>query len=107
MARHVIGLNYCAIGIENVGSPKHLLTDRQLKADAWLIRKLCKKYDIKYLIGHQEYRLFEHTPLWKEKDKNYRTSKIDPGEVFMFRLRQKLKDLHLRGPLYFLDKDSS
>src|SRR5699024_12213797 len=38
MARHVIGLNYTAIGIENVGGPEHPLTGDQLQANARLIR---------------------------------------------------------------------
>ena len=97
MARHVIGLNYCAIGIENVGGSDHPLTDAQLQANAQLIRKLVKKYNIEYLIGHYEYEFFEGHPLWKELDEDYRTEKIDPGAVFMMRLRQKLKDLHLKG----------
>lgn len=98
MARHVIGLNHTAIGIENVGSDEQRLTDPQLRANAWLIRKLAKKHDIKYLIGHYEYKLFEGHPLWKEQDEGYRTDKIDPGAVFMMRLRDKLKDLNLKGP---------
>jgi N-acetyl-anhydromuramyl-L-alanine amidase AmpD len=98
MARHVIGLNYAAIGIENVGSDKHPLTDAQLRADARLIRKLADRYDIQYLIGHYEYQLFEDSPLWKEKNDSYRTKKTDPGTVFMIRLRDKLKDLKLKGP---------
>jgi N-acetyl-anhydromuramyl-L-alanine amidase AmpD len=98
MARHVIGLNHAAIGIENVGSDQQRLTDAQLKANAWLIRKLAKRHDIEYLIGHYEYPLFEGHPLWKEKDDAYRTEKIDPGAVFMLRLRDTLKDLNLKGP---------
>ena len=98
MARHVIGLNHAAVGIENVGSNEQRLTDAQLRANAWLIRKLAEQYDLEYLIGHYEYRLFEGHPLWKEKDDNYRTDKIDPGAVFMMRLRDKLNDLGLKGP---------
>ena len=37
-ARHTIGLNYCAIGIENIGSKKEPLTDKQVSANAQLIR---------------------------------------------------------------------
>jgi len=97
MARHVIGLNYSAIGIENVGGREQPLTEAQLEANAQLIRKLVQKYDIEYLIGHYEYTFFEDHPLWKELDEDYRTEKVDPGVVFMSRLREKLKDLHLKG----------
>lgn len=97
-ARHTIGLNYCAIGVENVGSDKDLLTDAQLKANATLVRYLSKKYPIKYLIGHYEYKLFNHDPLWKEWDPNYLTQKTDPGIPFMQRIRAEVKDLNLLGP---------
>lgn len=97
MARHVIGLNHAAIGIENVGSNTERLTAAQLKANAWLIRMLFSRYNIEYLIGHYEYSLFESHPLWKEKDDSYRTEKIDPGTVFMIKLRNTLKDLNLKG----------
>lgn len=96
MARHVIGLNHCAIGIENIGGPKQPLTKAQLKANAKLIKKLKKKYPIDYVIGHYEYTLFESTDLWKEKDQGYRTQKSDPGEAFMRDLRAKLKGLDLK-----------
>ena len=44
-ARHVIGLNYCAIGIENVGDATNTpLTEAQLKANVALITYLKKKY---------------------------------------------------------------
>lgn len=98
MARHVIGLNHAAVGIENVGSEEQRLTEAQLNANAWLIRQLSDKYDIEYVIGHYEYKLFEGHPLWKEKDDAYRTDKIDPGAFFMLRLRDKLKNLNLKGP---------
>jgi N-acetyl-anhydromuramyl-L-alanine amidase AmpD len=60
-ARHVIGLNYCAIGVENVGSADFPLTDAQLKANEQLVRYLKKKYKIEYLIGHYEYSKFKGT----------------------------------------------
>ena len=92
MARHVIGLNYCAIGIENVGSDD--LTSEQLQANAELVRYLTAKYPtIRYLIGHYEYRRFERSPLWLEKEPGYRTVKHDPGEGFMKRLRSRFPAL--------------
>ena len=99
LARHVIGLNHSAIGIENVGNGSDLpLTDQQLDANVRIVRYLHSKYDIEYLIGHHEYRAFEHHELWKEKDSGYRTEKTDPGADFMTRLRDALNDLELLGP---------
>ncbi len=98
-ARHVIGLNYCAIGIENVGNGDTLpLTKQQLKANARLIRKLAGKHEITYLIGHSEYQSFIGHPLWKESDPDYLTMKSDPGDEFMMMLRKKVKPLKLKGP---------
>lgn len=96
-ARHVIGLNYCAIGVENVGSGKNPLTKAQLKANVQLIRYLKGKYPIEYVIGHYEYKQFIGTPLWKETNPNYLTEKTDPGISFMKRIRERIKDLHLKG----------
>lgn len=96
-ARHVIGLNYCAIGVENVGSEKAPLTEAQLNANVQLIRYLKDKYPIQYVIGHYEYKQFIGTPLWKETNPNYLTEKTDPGEVFMKKIRERIKDLHLKG----------
>ncbi len=88
MARHVIGLNHCAIGIENVGgTPDTPLTEEQLKANIALVKYLAGKYDISYVIGHHEYQLFEGHPLWLEKDEGYRTEKTDPGDEFMNQVR--------------------
>ena len=92
MARHVIGLNHCAIGIENVGGTQNLpLTDEQVSANIWLVNYLSEKYDIDYLIGHYEYTLFEGHELWLEKDDGYRTEKTDPGEAFMNIVRKATK----------------
>lgn len=96
-ARHVIGLNYCAIGVENVGSSAFPLTDAQLAANEKLVRYLVKKYKIQYLIGHYEYTLFKNTPIWKETNPNYQTGKNDPGVDFMQKVRTNLKDLNLKG----------
>jgi N-acetyl-anhydromuramyl-L-alanine amidase AmpD len=97
LARHVIGLNYCAIGVENVGGEKWPLTEAQLEANEQLIRSLKSKYPIEYVIGHYEYNLFRGTPLWKETDSAYRTEKTDPGISFMRRIREKIKDLDIKG----------
>jgi N-acetylmuramoyl-L-alanine amidase len=97
-ARHVIGLNYCAIGIENVGDgQKNPLTSAQFEANVLLVNYLKSKYKtIEYLIGHHEYTRFKGTPLWKETDPNYLTEKDDPGPVFMNNLRERVKDLGLK-----------
>ncbi|WP_343562267.1 peptidoglycan recognition family protein [Sphingobacterium sp.] len=95
-ARHTIGLNYCAIGIENIGSRQNPLTDAQLKANEELIRYLSKKYAIEYVIGHHEYQRFKKTSWWKETDPKYITGKDDPGDKFMNSLRGHLVELKLK-----------
>ncbi len=97
MARHVIGLNHCAIGIENVGGTQDTpLTEAQLKSNNWLVDYLSAKYDIDYLIGHYEYPLFENHTLWLEKDDAYRTEKTDPGVAFMINIREATKKLNFK-----------
>jgi len=98
-ARHVIGLNYCSIGIENVGNGTDMpLTEAQLKSNISLIEHLQEKYPVEYLIGHYEYKKFIGHRLWKEKDPDYLTEKTDPGETFMVKLRESLKERALKGP---------
>lgn len=96
MARHVIGLNHCAIGIENVGGTSTTpLTKKQLRANIKLVNYLKKQYpNIDYLIGHYEYTRFEEHPLWLEKDAGYRTEKTDPGPDFMNEIRKSTADLN-------------
>ena len=97
MARHVIGLNHCAIGVENVGGTEEMpLTKAQLKSNIWLVRYLASKYDIEYVIGHYEYTYFEGHPLWLEKDDGYRTIKTDPGPEFMRKVRKATKKLNFK-----------
>lgn len=97
MARHVIGLNHAAIGVENVGGTEGKpLTDAQLKSNIALVEYLADKYHIDYLIGHYEYRNFENHPLWLEKDDGYRTKKTDPGEDFMRKVRQATQNLNFK-----------
>lgn len=95
-ARHTIGLNYCAIGIENIGSKKQPLTDLQVSANAQLIRYLKDKYNIEYLIGHSEYGNFRNSKIWKETNPRYFTGKEDPGTDFMKKVRLQVADLHLK-----------
>lgn len=100
MARHVIGLNYSAIGIENVGGKNDRegdLTKAQLRSNIALVQYLKKKYPaIEYLIGHYEYRNMEKTRLWLERDKGYRTTKRDPGKRFMSNVEAAVKPLRLK-----------
>ena len=96
IARHVIGLNRAAIGIENVGGPEAPLTEAQLRANAALVAHLAAKYPtIRYLIGHLEYTAWEGSTLWEERDPGYRTEKTDPGVDFLARLRARLAPLGL------------
>lgn len=91
MARHVIGLNHYAIGIENVGGvhDKPDLTEAQVQANIFLINYLKKEYpSIQYVIGHMEYLKFKNSPLWLEKDTNYTRVKHDPGVEFMREVRK-------------------
>lgn len=95
MARHSIGLNHYAIGIENVGGVdgKDDLTEEQVRANAFLVCYLKTKYpQIKNVIGHNEYLNYKNTPLWLEKDPNYFTDKTDPGPTFVNRVKQRIAD---------------
>lgn len=96
-ARHTIGLNYMAIGIENIGGPDAPLTKAQVRANAALIRYLHRKHNIEYVIGHHEYYDFKNSPLWLETDPDYLTSKQDPGDRFMKKLRKKIADLNFNS----------
>ena len=98
MARHVIGLNHTAIGIENVGGTSEVtLTQKQIDANVRLVKYLTKKYSIEYLIGHYEYIKFTNHKLWLEVDDNYRTKKTDPGEDFMKAVRKRVKKYNLKS----------
>jgi N-acetyl-anhydromuramyl-L-alanine amidase AmpD len=89
IGRHCIGLDWCSIGIENIGYND--LTQEQMIANVQLCEYLISKYPtIKYVIGHYEYRKFEKTDLWKEKS-DMRTIKKDPGIFFMVQIKNQLK----------------
>lgn len=93
MARHVIGLNHCAIGIENIGGRHNQpnLTLAQAKANAFLVNYLKQKYPtIVYLIGHSEYQAFKKDILWQEQDSHYISYKNDPGKLFLEYVRRSL-----------------
>jgi len=99
MARHCIGLNHLAIGIENVGDGKKWpLTAAQVEADARLVRFLAGRFPITHLIGHSEAQRFEGHPYFLERDPKYRTDKPDPGAAFMTAVRARVADLGLKGP---------
>lgn len=99
MARHCIGLNHIAIGIENVGDNGNFpLTEAQVQANAALVRYLAKKWPITHLIGHHEYRRMEKHPYFLELDPKYRNQKPDPGDEFMGKVRALVEDLRLQGP---------
>ena len=97
MARHTIGLNHCAIGLENVGGTDNMpLTKAQLRSNIFLVNYLASKYEIDYVIGHQEYTLFENHPLWLEVDDGYRTEKTDPGMDFVENVRNATKKFNFK-----------
>lgn len=120
MTRHVIGLNHVAIGIENIGSEDisaeqlrgqapadgngRQLTPAQLEANVALIAALKQRHpSLEWVIGHQEYRDFEHPAhpgraLFVEAVPGYRTEKIDPGVRFMKELRKRLRAAGSTGP---------
>lgn len=95
--RHTIGLNYCAIGVENIGSKENPLTNEQIKSNAKLIRYLKSKHNIQYVIGHSEYAEFKNSNLWRENNKNYFTHKEDPGDSFLREVRKLISDLSLKN----------
>lgn len=93
LARHAIGLNWCAIGIENVGGArgKEDLTEAQLRANIALISYLKDKYPtLTTVLGHYEQDKAKQTDLWREDMPNYYHGKIDPGPTFMKGLREAL-----------------
>lgn len=103
MARHCIGLNYTAIGIENIAENNESLTDAQLYANEQLILYLKSlRPSIQYVVGHHEYADTHraHFQLMRMLDETYRPHyRGDPGVRFMRRLRE---NLGIQG-LYFFD----
>lgn len=93
MNRHVIGYNWCAIGIENVGGVRNAedLTQAQLQANITLIKYLHAKYPtIKYIFGHYQQKAARASGLYIEHVPNYYSLKADPGPKFMSGLRDAL-----------------
>ncbi len=98
-ARHCIGLNHVAIGIENVGDGRRYpLTDAQVAADAALVRDLAARFPITHLLGHHEVMSFRDHADYVELDRTYANEKDDPGAAFMQRVRERVGDLGLLGP---------
>lgn len=99
MARHCIGLNHDAIGIENVGDEAKIkLTDAQVAANIALVRYLKARYPtITHLLGHFEVMRFTKDPMFVELDPTFRNDKPDPGPRFMALVRAGLRDLKLHG----------
>ncbi len=97
-ARHCIGLNHIAIGIENVGDgAKYPLTDAQVAADAALVRKLASEHPITHLLGHGEVMRFRKHPYFVERQAGYRNEKDDPGDAFITAVRAQVADLKVAG----------
>ena len=94
MGRHIIGYNWCTIGIENVGGVggEEDLTAEQLAANAALIRYLREKYPtIRYVFGHYQQDAARASGLYIEHVAGYRSLKSDPGPAFMRGLREALE----------------
>lgn len=94
-ARHIIGYNHCAIGIENVGGydGREDLTEEQLAANVKLIKYLHAKYPtIEYVFGHYQQDTARSSGLYIELVPDYYSIKTDPGKKFMGALRAELKD---------------
>ena len=93
-ARHIIGYNHCAIGIENVGGydGREDLTDAQLAANVRLIKYLHAKYPtIKFVFGHYQQDVARASGLYIENVAGYYSIKTDPGKIFMRGLRKQLE----------------
>ena len=96
LARHAIGYNWCAIGIENVGGVGNVedLTPAQLQANIELIRYLREKYSgIEYVFGHYQQDIARESGLYIEHVAGYFSIKPDPGKIFMQALKDALEDV--------------
>lgn len=97
MARHAIGLNHAAIGVENVGDgARWPLTEAQVAANVALVRALVAVHPgITHLLGHQEVAALRGQPLFLELDTRYTNQKPDPGPAFMAAVRAGVAELEL------------
>lgn len=97
MARHCIGLNHIAIGVENVGDgDRWPLTGAQVAANAALIRDLATRHAITHVVGHHEVKAMKDHPYFVERVRGYSNDKPDPGDAFMREVRARLADLSFR-----------
>jgi len=94
MARHIIGFNHMAFGIENVAMNANDLTAAQLSSNLHLVRFLKQRHPgLEYLIGHMEYNdtTLAHFQHFTSLNPAYRAyGKQDPGPGFMQALRDSL-----------------
>lgn len=96
--RHIIGYNWCSIGIENVGGVDgdEDLTQAQAESNVELIRYLKDKYPtIRYVFGHYQQDIARDSGLYIENISGYRSEKIDPGPIFMSLLHSNLTNTSL------------
>jgi len=102
VGRHTIGLNHLSIGVENVGDgDRWPMTDAQVQSNIDLVRYLKARFpSITHVIGHHEYRSFEHAghPYFQEHDSRKRTRKVDPGDDFMRAVRLGTIGAGVDGP---------
>lgn len=101
--RHIIGYNWCAMGIENVGGVdgREDLTEAQLDANIRLVSYLHEKYPtIQYVFGHYQQDEARESGLYIENVPGYRSEKTDPGSEFMKNLREGLDGV---GLVFFLE----
>jgi N-acetyl-anhydromuramyl-L-alanine amidase AmpD len=94
MARHTIGFNYTALGVEMTGSRPESLTSAQLDSCAALVADITRRLpSIRFLCGHHEYLQSgrAHLSLFRDLVSGYApTVKVDPGDRFMADLRSAL-----------------
>lgn len=94
VARHIIGFNHVALGIENIAKDSTDLTKAQLQSNVDLIHFLGRRHpSIKYLIGHHEYDQTDkpHYKLFRSLNTAYAPyDKTDPGIQFMKQIRERL-----------------
>jgi len=95
MGRHIIGYNWCTIGIENVGGVNGVedLTEAQLQANIALIRYLHQEHPtIRYVFGHYQQDEARASGLYIEHVAGYRSIKSDPGRIFMTDLHNHMRE---------------
>lgn len=94
VARHAVGYNRVAIGIELQAATNGRITGAQLEAAAGLVRALEASFPtIRYVFGHDEYddASAPWYALMEEREAGYRPwPKTDPGRAAMVRLRALL-----------------